>query len=64
MNTDKHYLWHLAGAYYAQEDLIYEANGGTGWVDEYLYFSGHGGAYMHIASRIDDIVEYRYGYTY
>ena len=66
MNTDKHYLWYLAGAEYIEDDYIsmFGDAGGNGWVDPMMYNCGDGSAYLHVSGRALDKEIYNYGYRY
>lgn len=65
MHTDKHFMWHMAGAVYTSSTLRFlSSNYGNGWVYKWYYYEGDGGAYLHVESRILDTEVYMYGYRY
>ena len=49
MTTDKHYLWHLAGAQYTDaEKTMHQEVYGTHLTNNYIYTEGDGGAVLFI----------------
>jgi hypothetical protein len=67
MNTDKHFMWYLAGAEYAAGDIdkwrgTYAR--GNGWVDKWAYYEGNGSSYLYVECRILDTEVHTFGYTY
>ena len=73
MNTDKHYMWYMAGAGYDIYDTYgYGYGNGYGYGDGdgysysygYGYGDGDGSMYSYVESRVLNAEVYRYGYRY
>jgi hypothetical protein len=67
MNTDKHYMWYMAGAGYDR----YGDGGDYGYGDggdynggNYGYDDGDGSMYSYVESRVLNAEVYTFGYSY